>query len=256
MSLPPHGTAAAAVPASAASIPMEVAFDAFMAEYKDPASPKDLVQTIIPPDLSPDDDDDMHNHDACSTAHESRTHGDQPQRRQSAAYNVDVVNAIRADDVPALRRMLASGQDFDVCNANGEYLLHLACRRSQPATVEFLIVEAAVRVDVRDGMGKTVLHDVCWKSTPDVALMATVLRLVPPELLLARDRRGHTPFDFARKQHSQHWNAFLQQYRDMIQERLFTHYFNKALRAEQQEQQQQQQQQEEELQASFQSMDC
>jgi len=73
--------------------------------------------------------------------------------------------------------------------------------------------------------------------------MATVLRSVPPELLLARDHRGHAPFDFARKQHSQQWNEFLLHHRDLIQERLFAHYFNKALLVEQHHQQQEQQRQ-------------
>ena len=104
--------------------------------------------------------------------------------------------------------MYEAGQCFDACNANGEYLIHLACRRGQPETVEFLINEAKVSVDVRDTMGRTILHDLCWKSSPDLDMMAAVLPLVPPDLLLAKDIRGHTPFDFARKQHWAKWNEF------------------------------------------------
>ena len=135
-------------------------------------------------------------------------------------YTMEVVGAIRSNDIAALRHMLEQGQSFDVCKTNGEYLIHLACRRSQPETVEFLLHEAKVRVNVRDTMGRTILHDVCWKSSPDLDMMETVLRLAPPALLLAKDIRGHVPFDFARKHHWQQWMQFLRQHHDMIQQRL------------------------------------
>ena len=135
-------------------------------------------------------------------------------------YTMEAVGAIRSNDVAALRYMLENGHSFDACNANGEYLIHLACRRSQPETVEFLINEAKVRVDVRDTMGRTVLHDVCWKSSPDLEMMSKVLQIAPPELLIAKDLRGHTPFDFARKQHWGKWIQFLMDNQEMIRERL------------------------------------
>lgn len=136
-------------------------------------------------------------------------------------YTMEVVGAVRNNDIAALRHMLENGQSFDVCNTNGEYLIHLACRRSQPETVEFLVKEAKVRSNVRDNMGRTILHDVCWKSSPDVQMMSAVLKLTRPELLLAADIRGHTPFDFARKQHWAQWVDFLLENQDEIQQRLF-----------------------------------
>ena len=203
---------------------MEVAYRAFLAEINDgaaagPCSPVEYVRTIIPDDFAPDEHMDAGWPISVGSA-------------MTQGYTNEVVSAIRTNDVATLRQMLERGQSFNVCNSNGEYLIHLACRRSQPETVEFLIKEACVRADVRDRMGRTILHDVCWKSTPDVDMMATVLQLAPPELLLAKDMRGHTPFDFARKQHSQQWNEFLFQNRDLIQERLFALHFNKWLEAE------------------------
>ena len=134
---------------------------------------------------------------------------------------MEAVGAIRANDVPALRHMLENGHCFDACNANGEYLIHLACRRGQPETVEFLLKEAGVRTDVRDTMGRTILHDVCWKSSPDLNMMSMVLHLVPPQLFLAKDLRGHCPFDFARKHHWKQWIEFLNDNQDAIQQRLY-----------------------------------
>eukprot|EP00977_Amphora_coffeiformis_P002925 scaffold565_cov137-Amphora_coffeaeformis.AAC.2 len=228
--LAPHSTSTA--------IPMEIAFDAFMAESQDTSSPVDFVQTIIPPDLSPDNNNSSGSDDDTSTTTDGWSNNKSGITTPQEGYTMEAVNAIRSNNVEALRSMWAAGQSFNACNSNGEYLIHLACRRSRPETVEFLL-ESGARADVRDRQGRTILHDVCWKSKPDVEMMAVVLRLAPPELLLARDHRGHTPFDFARKQHSQQWNEFLTHHRDLIQERLFAQYFNKALLAEQQQQQEQ-----------------
>lgn len=167
-------------------------------------SPVDYVRCLIPDEFQP----------TCESFSCDKT-------TAGEGYTTEVVGAIRSNDIAALRYMLEKGQSFNVCNTNGEYLIHLACRRSQPETVEFLINEAKVRCNVRDNMGRTILHDVCWKSSPDLQMMSAVLKLARPELLLAKDIRGHTPFDFARKQHWKQWIDFLLQNQDEIQQRLF-----------------------------------
>ena len=166
-------------------------------------SPADYVRCLIPQELEPQQPELCLN-----------------KTQAMDGYTMEVVGAIRSNDVAALRFMLEHGKCFDVCNANGEYLIHLACRRAEPETVDFLINEAQVRVDVRDTMGRTILHDVCWKSSPDLSMMSTVSRLVPPPLLLAKDMRGFTPFDYARKEHWGQWMNFLAQQKEVIQERL------------------------------------
>lgn len=134
---------------------------------------------------------------------------------------MEAVQAIRANDIPALRYLLDQGHCFDACNANGEYLLHLACRRGKPETVHFLINEAKVNVNVRDVMGRTIIHDLVWKSFIDVDIMTTVLNLVHPALLIAKDIRGHTPFDFARKHHWKKWVEFLEENQETIERKLY-----------------------------------
>jgi hypothetical protein len=140
-----------------------------------------------------------------------------PSDQQIDDYTMDVVRAIRANDVAKLRDMLHNhGTSFEACNRNGEHLIHLACRRGDLTTVQFLIHEAQVSVNVVDDMGRSILHDVCWKSSPDTKLMDLLLTVVSPELLLAPDQRGHTPFDYARKEHWTIWNDYLRQRQDMI----------------------------------------
>jgi ankyrin repeat protein len=166
-------------------------------------SPVDFVRSIIPANFEPEKPNPCHG-----------------TIERQEGFTMEAVRAIRTNDIAALRFMLASGVSFDACNSNGEYLIHLACRRSEPETVKFLIDEAKVRLDVRDSMGRSILHDLCWKSSPDLAMMAVVLRDVPPGLLLAKDARGFTPFDFSRKQHWNEWNQFLRVQHDFILERL------------------------------------
>jgi ankyrin repeat protein len=136
------------------------------------------------------------------------------------AYDMESVQAIRANNVKKLRELLDNRKSFDACNRNGETLLHLACRRGNLSTVKFLIEEAQVRTDVCDDMGRTVLHDVCWRPTPDLDLMDYLIRVLSPDVLLAADRRGHTPFDYARREHWSEWMKFLQDRQDLIERRV------------------------------------
>jgi len=133
----------------------------------------------------------------------------------------DAVRAVRSDDVGALRKLLADGTTaFDACNRNGESLLHLACRRCGLDTVKFLVVEAGISPEVRDNLGRTVLHDVCWRPRLATDIMDFLVPLVHPELLLAEDMRGHTPFDYSRRGDWVEWNRYLEAKRELIELRI------------------------------------
>jgi ankyrin repeat protein len=169
-------------------------------------SPVDLLQTIIP--------------QGCCNGNNDAVLHIPPTEDEINSYTMEAVQAIRANDLAKLRELLATGHSLDAANSNGEYLVHLAVRRSNLETVRVLVDHAHVDVNVRDNMGRTILHDVCWKSSPDVALMDMLLPVVSPELLLARDHRGHCAFDYARKEHWPTWNSFLQERKDLISERV------------------------------------
>jgi ankyrin repeat protein len=134
-------------------------------------------------------------------------------------YDMESVRAIRSNDITTLRALLEEGKSFDACNRSGETLLHLACRRGTIETVNFLVHEAHVKVDVQDDMGRTVLHDVCWRPTPNTEMMESLMRVVSPELLLSEDVRGHSCLDYCRKNDWGEWVTFLRDCSHVIKRR-------------------------------------
>jgi hypothetical protein len=99
--------------------------------------------------------------------------------------------------------------------------LRLACRRGNVEVVEFLVFEAAVKTDVVDTMGRTILHDALWRPRCQEAmeLMDVLVRVVSPDLLVAEDVRGHSCFDYCRKENYGEWLYFIKKYSGVIQRR-------------------------------------
>lgn len=131
-----------------------------------------------------------------------------PTQKAVDAYNVRAVRAIREKNVPMLRTMLEEGVSLDACNRFGESLIHMACRRGDVNVVKFLLLEGRVDLSVRDDFGRTPVHDACWTSEPNFAVMDVLLEHAPTDLLLAEDVRGHTPFHYARKEHWDSWVSY------------------------------------------------
>lgn len=142
-----------------------------------------------------------------------------PDEEQVAAYDHDIARAIRSNDLDLLRELLEEGRCFTGCNRNGETLMHLACRRSDWEIVEFMIQDAGVSTDCHDTMGRTCLHDACWRPVPNFDLMHLLLRTASPLLLVEEDCRGHTCMDYVRKSDHAAWNSFLTKSSSLIQRR-------------------------------------
>jgi hypothetical protein len=142
-----------------------------------------------------------------------------PDEEETACYNA-AVTLVRRNDLEKLKALYKEGKNLDACNRVGESLLHVACRRGHVEIAEFLMREAKVRVDQHDDFGRNVLHDACWRPQPDIALMDALLKVVSPELLLAKDIRGHTALEYSRKEHYGDWYRFLKEREDFLVQRL------------------------------------
>jgi ankyrin repeat protein len=142
-----------------------------------------------------------------------------PSQEDMDNYDMEKVQAIRSNDISTLRALLKKGKSFDACNRNGETLLHLACRRANLETVDFLVHEAYVKVDVQDDMGRTVLHDICWRATLNTEMMESMIKVVSPQFLLVEDVRGHSCFDYCRKEDWGKWISFIRGCSDGIKRR-------------------------------------
>lgn len=153
-------------------------------------------------------------------------------------YDMVAIRAIRDNDVTQLKAILAqdesSGGDssssstpprhgrrtLNACNRNGESLLHMACRRGSFPVIEYMLRFGNVDVTLTDDFGRSCLHDVCWRPTPHVEIMRLLLSRVPIELVLQEDVRGHTPWDYCRKEQYPIWIQFLQTQREDLLARL------------------------------------
>lgn len=131
-----------------------------------------------------------------------------PTDEQIALYDMDVITALRDQNIELLRTMHTSGRSLQCCNRFGESLIHMACRRGFLDVVSFMVEEADVSLSVRDDYGRTPMHDACWAPVPNFALMELLLQKAPEQLFLA-DVRGHTPFSYVRKHDWKEWKTFL-----------------------------------------------
>jgi len=138
-----------------------------------------------------------------------------PDAKETDSYN-EAARLVRENDLDQLRVMHKEGKNLDACNKTGESLLMIACRRGHVDICKFLLKDVQVRWDLRDDFGRTVLHDACWRPEPSVELMDVLMQVVSPEWLLAPDVRGHTPFEYARREHAGVWYDYLKELEDEL----------------------------------------
>ena len=132
------------------------------------------------------------------------------------SYGFDVIRAVRDSDIEQLRQFYHEGRTLKCSNQFGESILHLACRKGLVPVVKFLVHEAHVPLRVIDDMGRSPLCDAFWTSEPNFELLDLILKECP-DLLYVKDKRGHSPLAYARRNHWNKWTKYLSQLpRDMI----------------------------------------
>lgn len=127
---------------------------------------------------------------------------------QMAAYNTEIVAAVRNDDMDQLERLQQDGQAMNCFNRFGESLLNIACRRGFEDIVRYLLDQPNISLRQRDDCGRTPLHDACWHPSPQLTICKWILDR-EPTLFFVMDRRGCTAFEYARPEHWPVWRKFL-----------------------------------------------
>jgi hypothetical protein len=137
---------------------------------------------------------------------------------QLSSFTNDVMTIVRDNNVDALKAMYeTAGEDFTLqcCNRFGESVIHTACRRGFTEMVKFLINDAKISVRCRDDCGRTPFHDAFWNPQPQFEIVSILLEQ-DPLLLFLTDKRGNTPFEYARRDHWDTWRRFLYEKRSLI----------------------------------------
>ena len=147
--------------------------------------------------------------DEIETLHNRRSSNNQD------GYTNEVIRAIQTRDVNYLRKMVQQGRSMHCCNRFGESILHMACRRGFEDVVRFLVYEANVEVAITDDYGRTPLHDAFWAAEPNFDLVEILVQTAP-QLLFLRDKRNHTPLQYARRMHWADWNKFLKERKPVL----------------------------------------
>lgn len=66
-------------------------------------------------------------------------------------------------DCFALLRTMEAGLSPSPCNAYGESLVHLICRRGDADMLQVML-DMGTDIAVADDFGRTLLHDACWAA--------------------------------------------------------------------------------------------
>ena len=135
-----------------------------------------------------------------------------PTKYQQASYHVNIVKHVRNHRVEEFRSILSSGISPNPCNAYGESLLHMVCRRGDADLLEIML-ENGSSVQVADDYGRTPLHDACWAATPS---FDTVEQIASRDITLFHmtDSRGAVPLSYVRREHWSEWIDFLERKKD------------------------------------------
>lgn len=136
-----------------------------------------------------------------------------PTPLQKASYGIQLVRAVRSSNAALLGELLRCGLSRNPCNAFGESLVHMVCRRSDYALLKAL-VEHGCSLQVSDDFGRTPLHDACWTSEPCFECIELIL-LTDKRLLRLVDCRGSSPLAYVQKDNWRKWIDFFERKKDV-----------------------------------------
>ena len=177
---------------------------------------RDAVQPSSRPPMSPQAYLDVLIHSRGYSTRRYRTlqtgYYSKPTAFQQASYNVHLVKLVRANDVKKLRTVMQAGISPNPCNAYGESLVHMVCRRGDHELLKMLL-DCGTSIQVSDDYGRTPLHDACWAAKPS---FETVELIAAKDITLFHmtDSRGAVPLSYVRREHWPLWIDFFEAKKD------------------------------------------
>ena len=136
-----------------------------------------------------------------------------------------VSQVTRDENLEGLKELHSRGVCLQSCNAYGESIVHIVCRRRTLASLEYLTQQADVSVRVRDDMGRTPFHDAAWTDKPNFELIEKLLTLAP-DFLVSRDKRGHLALNYVPRARWAEWCRFLQEHPELIENAIASNYYS------------------------------
>lgn len=130
-----------------------------------------------------------------------------PTELELASFGTEVVKAVHSGDVAKLKALLDCGLSPSPCNAFGDYIVHLVCRRANFGILKCL-VDHGCNLEVCDSFGRTPLHCVAWAGEFCKESAELIMDLHPSEIMV-EDNRGQCPLEYVRKEQWPEWKAFL-----------------------------------------------
>ncbi len=132
-----------------------------------------------------------------------------PTDLQKASYGMKLIQAVRTSDSKLLRKLLNAGLSPNPCNAFGESIIHMVCRRGDVALLK-IFLENGCSVQVSDDFGRTPLHDACWTASPCFESVELILNQ-DKRLLHIVDCRGSAPLSYVKRENWPQWINFFEQ---------------------------------------------
>lgn len=131
-----------------------------------------------------------------------------PTPLQKASYGVRMVQSVRQSNSELLEKLLKCGLSPNPCNAFGESVVHMVCRRGDSKLLKVL-KDAGCSLQVTDDFGRTPLHDACWTAGPNFETVDIILN-ADLRLLNVVDCRGSSPLTYVKRDHWGKWIAYFQ----------------------------------------------
>ena len=136
-----------------------------------------------------------------------------PTCLQKSSYGIKLVQAIRSSNVELISKLLSCGLSRNPCNAFGESVIHMVCRRNDYRMLKCL-VDHGCSLQISDDFGRTPLHDTCWTSEPNFDCIELILD-TDPRLLHILDCRGSYPLSYVKKENWGQWIDFFKRKKDV-----------------------------------------